>query len=110
LRVAVTFVIVSIAWVFFRARDLDTSLHYLGNMFGFLDSSNVAGLVGGLIYQPYFLICFSLAVLITWLAPQTWDLTRRMNGLKVAWCLAMLWLSLAIMVTQSYNPFIYFIF
>ena len=101
LRIATTFVIVTIAWVFFRARDLEAATHYLGNMFGFLHPGDVAALVGGLIYQPYFLICFTLAVAITWMAPQTWDLTRRMSAPKVAWCLAMLWFSLAVMMTQS---------
>lgn len=110
LRVALTFLIASLAWVFFRARDLPASVSYLGNMFGSGPVQDGMNLVAGLIYQPYYLLVMALAAVIVWGAPQTWDFTRRLTLPKVLWCLCMLIVSLMVMTTQAFNPFIYFIF
>jgi alginate O-acetyltransferase complex protein AlgI len=32
-----------------------------------------AGLIGGLIYQPYYLVSMLLAAIVVWFCPQTWD-------------------------------------
>jgi alginate O-acetyltransferase complex protein AlgI len=109
-RVAATFSITCFAWIFFRAPDLPSSLGYLANMFGLGAQQPGAELIAGLIYQPYYLICMGLAAAVTWGAPQTWDFTRRLTWPKIAWVTAMLYISLAVMSTQSFNPFIYFIF
>ncbi len=109
-RIAVTFLIVSFAWVFFRAPDFAASLNYFGSMFGLVGNSNSASLIGGLIYQPYYLIMMVIAAGVVWGAPQTWDFTRELTWRKAAWCVALLGVSLAVMTTQSFNPFIYFIF
>jgi alginate O-acetyltransferase complex protein AlgI len=41
---------------------------------------------------------------------QTWDWTQQMTWPKTAVCCVLGWLALAVMATQEYNPFIYFIF
>ena len=110
LRIAATFVLVLITWVFFRAADLPTALRYLGSMFGLVQPTETAGLLAGIIYQPYYLITFLLAAMITWGAPQTWDWTRRLPLWKIAVALGLFLLSILILATQAYNPFIYFIF
>jgi len=109
-KTGVTFVIVTVAWVFFRARDITSAGAYLANMVGLGPRQDGTGLVGGLIYQPYYVGCFFIAAAITWLAPQTWDFTRRLSPARAAWCLFMLVVSLAVLTTQAFNPFIYFIF
>jgi alginate O-acetyltransferase complex protein AlgI len=109
-RVALTFFIVLIAWVFFRAPDLGSALRYLGSMTGGMAAQPGASLIGGLIRRPYDLINLALAAAIAWFAPQTWDWTRRLTWPKGIACLALLGLALAAMATQGYNPFIYFIF
>jgi alginate O-acetyltransferase complex protein AlgI len=110
LRVALTFFIVSIAWVFFRAPDLGSAVRYLGSLFGGGESAGGAALLGGLIHRPYDLFNLVLAAAIVWGAPQTWDWTRKLTWPKGLICLALLALALAAMATQGYNPFIYFIF
>ncbi len=110
LRIALTFLITSFAWVFFRAPDLPRALHYLQNMFGLGPRFEGMHLVSGLIYQPWYLFWMAASVIIIWRAPQTWDFTRRITWPKVAWIAAMLMLSIAVMTMQSFNPFIYFIF
>ncbi len=109
-RQAVTFVLVLITWVFFRAEDLPSAMVYLGSMFGFEMVHESAGLLGGILYQPYYLGTVLLAALVTWSCPQTWDWTRTITPVK-ATAIVALWLaSIAILATQAYNPFIYFIF
>lgn len=109
-RIAITFLITSFAWVFFRAPDLGAAVRYFSSMFGAGPVQDGAYLIGGVIYQPYYVAIVLIAAAITWLAPQTWDFTRRLTWPKAAWCAAMLLLAVAVMTTQAFNPFIYFIF
>ena len=109
-RIAITFLITSLAWVFFRAPTLSASMGYLASMLGLATPQPGAGLISGLIYQPYYLLGMAVAAAFVWGAPQTWDFTRRLTWAKAAWCALLLVLSVAIMTTQAFNPFIYFIF
>jgi alginate O-acetyltransferase complex protein AlgI len=109
-RVAATFVIVLFSWVFFRAADLPSALEYLGAMAGVGSAQPAAVLLGGIIYQPYYLGTVALAAVITWGAPQTWDWTRTLTPLKAAVVVALFVLATIALTTQAFNPFIYFIF
>ena len=110
LRIALTFFIVLIAWVFFRAADLHRALHYLADMFGLGETQPGSALIAGLIYKPYYLLSLALAAVIVWAGKQTWDWTQRLTLPKAAACCALGWLALVTLATQEYNPFIYFIF
>jgi alginate O-acetyltransferase complex protein AlgI len=110
LRIVITFTIVTLAWVFFRARDLDAAWRYIQNMFGTGPQQDATGLVGGLIYQPYYLVMFLLAAGIAWFAPQTWNYTRKLTPVRACVCIVLLVLALVVLTTQAFNPFIYFIF
>lgn len=109
-RVAVTFVILLVTWVFFRAHDLSAAGRYLGYMMGQGATQDAAGLLAGLVYRPYYLLTFVLAALITWTAPQSWDWTRILTPSKAVAVLALFVLAAVVLTTQAYNPFIYFIF
>ena len=109
-RIAMTFFIVLIAWVFFRTPDLPAALTYLGSLFGLATVQDGAGLLGGILYQPYYWGTFSLAAVIVWGCPQTWDWTRTIPLWKAAPIALALLVSLTVLMTQAYNPFIYFIF
>ncbi len=110
IQVSFTFLLVTIAWVFFRAVDLPQAFRYLGAMFGLGGRSALASLPSGILYQPYYVATFLLAVVVTWWAPQTWDWSRKLTWWKIALVFAALLASIGILVTQAYNPFIYFIF
>ena len=110
LRVALTFAIVLIGWVFFRAPNLSRAVAYLASMFGLGHAQPAATLLSGVIYKPYYLISVAIAAVVVWAGKQTWDWTQQMTLSKVAICCALGWLALAVMATQEYNPFIYFIF
>jgi len=108
-RIAWTFLLVLVSWVFFRAADLSDAVRYLGHMVG-VGAGPAAGLVGELLYRPYYLGTFVAAAAVTWTMPQTWDWTRRLTWTKALVCLGVLALALVMMETQGFNPFIYFIF
>ena len=95
---------------FFRARDLNASVSYCKTMLGLGVRQDGSDLLAGLIYQPYYLLCFGIAAVVVWGCPQTWDFTRVLRWPKAVFCLLVLLLSLAVMETQAFNPFIYFIF
>ena len=109
-RVGVTFTIVLFTWVFFRAPDLPQAVRYLGDMLALGRPQEGAGLLAGIVYQPYYLGTFLLAGVIVWGAPQTWDWTRTLTLPKAAAITAAFALSVVVLATQAYNPFIYFIF
>jgi alginate O-acetyltransferase complex protein AlgI len=74
------------------------------------DTYAAAGLLPGLVYQPYHVGTFLLAAVIVWSAPQTWDWTRTLTVRKAAVVLGLFLVSVVVLATQAYNPFIYFIF
>ncbi len=110
LRRAITFVIVLFTWVFFRSPNLAAAWRYLGMMFGAVAVPQNAALVRGIVYQPYYLLTMACAAVITWGAPQTWNWSRRITPLKLVVIVMLLAVSVAVLATQAYNPFIYFIF
>jgi alginate O-acetyltransferase complex protein AlgI len=79
-------------------------------MLGLGAAGSGAALIGGVIYQPYYLVALVAGCWIVWFTPQTWDLTRRMTWPKVALVLGAIALAVLALTTQSFNPFIYFIF
>jgi alginate O-acetyltransferase complex protein AlgI len=109
-RVAGTFFLVLVSWVLFRSPDLASAVGYLGSMLGLAAAAPGVGLAAGIIMKPYYVATVLLAAAVAWSAPQTWDFTRRLPPWKVAFCVSVLWLALAALTTQAYNPFIYFIF
>jgi alginate O-acetyltransferase complex protein AlgI len=110
LRVGVTFLIILVTWVFFRAPDLPSAFRFLGDMTGLGIPQAGAGLLPGIVYQPYYLGTFLLAGVVVWACPQTWDWTRTLTWPKTSAVVALLLLSTVVLTTQAYNPFIYFIF
>jgi len=110
IKILLTFLIVNLAWVFFRAPTLASALDYLGALFGLSVSTDGGSLIAGLIYQPYYVLTMASAGAIVWFAPQTWDFTRVLTWPKALWCIFILCIALALMTTQAFNPFIYFIF
>lgn len=110
IRVGVTFLIVLLGWVFFRASNLPRAIEYLASMFGLRHALPGAALVSGIVYQPYYLVSVAVAALVVWAGIQTWDWTQRLTLSKVAICFVLAWLALSALAAQEYNPFIYFIF
>ena len=109
-RLAGTFLLVVLSWVLFRANSLAHATSYLGAMLGWASATPTADLLGGLIYQPYYLLIAALATLIVTCGRTTWSWTEELDGWKVGVALTAMGTALLVMETQGYNPFIYFIF
>lgn len=110
MRVGLTFALLLITWVFFRAPDVPHALRYVGAMLGAGEPRAGAALLSGIVYQPYYLGIFLVAAATVWTAPQTWDWTLTLTRPKAVAAAALLFVSIAVLTTQAYNPFIYFIF
>ena len=110
MRVLVTFILVSWAWVFFRSPDLTAACNYFACLFGAGPTMPESLLVRGLLYKPYYLLSFVLAAVVIWTMPQTWDWTRTITPIKAAITTLLMILSVIVMLSQAFNPFIYFIF
>jgi alginate O-acetyltransferase complex protein AlgI len=110
LKVATTFLIVILAWVFFRAPSLHGAVTMLVNLAGGNHPTDNERIATGLIYQPYPLLSMLTAAGVVWGAPQAWDVTRNLTWPRIGWCTAIFLLSVGALFTQSYNPFIYYIF
>ena len=110
LRVGITFFIVLLSWVFFRTADLPSAFSHLGTMFGLVPRQSGTDLIAGIIYQPYYVGSLMFAGVVALAFPTAWAWTQQITPGKAAGCLALLWVSLVVLVTQAYNPFIYFNF
>jgi alginate O-acetyltransferase complex protein AlgI len=109
-RVGVTFVIVCLSWVFFRAKTLGMAVAYLKSMFGVGHAGAAADSVAGAIYTPYHGAMFALSILVVWGLPNTWAFTERLSPARAASGMALLAAAVALMWTQTTNPFLYFQF
>jgi len=109
-KIAITFIIVCFTWVFFRAKTLEASLAYCAAMLGLSETHASADLVGGIIYQPYYLVWLSIAAALAFFGRQSWDFTRKLTIAKALLIAALFAASIVLLTTQSFNPFIYFIF
>jgi len=110
LRTLLTFAVVTVAWVFFRAEDLPSALSYCGTMFGLGARTPQALLMGGQVYSVYHVGTLLIAAVTCWFGVQTWNFTRRITWPKVAVILGLFWLAIVMLVATSFHPFIYFIF
>ena len=105
-----TFIIVVFTWVFFRASDLPSAISYIQSMFG-VHTNVQADIVNNvLLLNNYYIFSFILAGIVVWRFPQTWDFTKKITLVKSIWIMLLMIISVMALVTQDFNPFIYFIF
>jgi alginate O-acetyltransferase complex protein AlgI len=109
-RVAFTFFVVCLAWVFFKAETLPLAWSYLLSLFGLGAAHPAAAAVAGVVYTPYHLAMFAICAGLVWGVPQTWTFTQKLSAARAVACLAVFLLSLVVMWTQTVNPFLYFQF
>lgn len=110
-RIGMTFLLMLLSWVLFRADNLTAAMDYYRAMFGLSAPGNTAPLLGAIIYTPYHLLILAICAILVfqpfqahdWAeAPVTWGRTALVVPLFV--------LSLMTMYSQAFNPFLYFQF
>jgi len=109
-RVALTFVIVCLGWVFFRAKTIGQAGAYMRSLFGAARAGVASHALAGPLYTRYHLAMFVVAAALVWGAPNTWAFTSRLSAPRAIGALGLLALSILMMWTQSANPFLYFQF
>ncbi|MEO7653692.1 MAG: MBOAT family O-acyltransferase, partial [Bryobacteraceae bacterium] len=113
-RVALTYILVLVTWVFFRATSLSGALDYLGSMFG--RGAGGSTLLGLEIYTPYNITILAICAVASFqpLEAYDWasyDWARRPWADNLSWVMVpLLFLAIAVMWTQAFNPFLYFQF
>ncbi len=110
LKVILTFILVLIGWVFFRAETFPLAIEYFKSMFVLSSYPETSLLIKTIIYSPYYVMMMVVAAIITWVMPQTWDWSRSITPAKAVITFLLFILSIAMLSVQSYNPFIYFNF
>jgi alginate O-acetyltransferase complex protein AlgI len=109
-RIGITFAIVCVTWVFFRAKTLVLAWGYLSCMVGLGAPASVSEMVAANLYAPYQVLTFVLAAFLVWQAPNSWAFTRQVTLARACWTGALLAASVFFLWTQTANPFIYFQF
>lgn len=109
---AITFLLVSIGWVFFRSEGLNYAIKYIKALFTYSFSKGVDMAMVGI--NPKTFIALFLAVILSfirteWLTKFYYKLKYR-DLLKYAFSLIILIYSLSTLSTGSFSPFIYFKF
>jgi alginate O-acetyltransferase complex protein AlgI len=109
-RVALTFIIILITWVFFRSENLDVAQRYLAAMFGAGGQAATAPLLLAEVTTPYALFSISLCGAVAWLAPTSLRLLEKLTWWKVVVGFGLFIASVGEMSRQGFNPFLYFQF
>jgi alginate O-acetyltransferase complex protein AlgI len=110
LQTFVTFALVAMTFVLFRAPDMAGAGRLFRSLFGLADVQAAAIVHPSLLYSPYVLGTMLVGAGIVWLAPQGWNWTRELTPKKAVVVVGLLVATLALLATQDFNPFIYFIF
>ena len=103
---------VLIGWVIFRAESIGDAVSYIGSMFGMNGNAFADGLFTGWFTQNFILICIG-AVLSTPVFKILSQKTQNRNlidCIRAVVLIGLFILSVANLLSSSYNPFIYFNF
>jgi alginate O-acetyltransferase complex protein AlgI len=110
LQILVTFALVLVAWVPFRAENWTATVAFLRALFGFGSALPHSQLVRGEVFSLHHVLMMGICIFVATRRIQAWDLARNVGWAKVGWLLPLFALGLAAMFTQSFNPFLYFQF
>ena len=102
-----TMVLVMIGWVFFASADLAGAGQYLGCLFSAASGGNSNQLLGWLPLLAVGCVCCCPLGAALW---KRWEGTAAAAIVETVLCLTGLLLSIASLVSGSYNPFLYFRF
>lgn len=108
LQTPLTFLGVSLLWIPFRAVDTTTAVRYFRSLWP--GNGTDLSLVGAAIHTPYLMVSLMMAAIIAFFGIQSWYFTRNLQPWKIGVLLALLFTGIVTLSSQSYNPFIYFIF
>jgi len=110
LRIAFTFFIVLITWVFFRAENFEVAWRYLGTMFGQADVKATAVLLEAEMMRGFNLVQLFFCAFCIWFMPNTQTILHRFTLRKALIAVPLFILAVIMMFTRGHSPFLYFQF
>jgi len=109
-RVALTFVLVLISWVLFRAETLTDAVRYLEAMLGFAGGGVGAMLLPSLLYSRGTIGLMALCTILAFGRQQAHEWCDDLTWAKVLVLLPLFAAALMVMFSQAFSPFLYFQF
>ena len=109
-RVLVTFLLITVGWVVFRAPDLAEAGRMLAIMFVPQSAQGGSTLLSAVLYTRGHLILMALCALLAFQPVQGYDWTRRLSWGRIVVLIVLFALALMTMFTQSFRSFLYFQF
>ncbi len=109
-RVGITFVLVLISWVLFRAPNLSLAWSYLEAMFGARTHVSCSALLAGEIYTPHNLAVMLLCVSLSFQPIEIYDWLEHLSWRRALVLVPLFLFTIGVMFTQTFNPFLYFQF
>jgi alginate O-acetyltransferase complex protein AlgI len=107
----VTFLLMLLSWVLFRADNLTAAMDYFRALFGAGPVGNVAPLLAATIYTPYHLLVLAICAGLVFQPLQAHDWAQSaVTWRRTAALVPLFVFSLVAMFTQAFNPFLYFQF
>ncbi|MEY4484950.1 MAG: hypothetical protein RL693_2402 [Verrucomicrobiota bacterium] len=109
-KVFITFFILLITWVFFRAENLEVASRYLSVMFGFGSQNAVAALLEAEILRGWNLLQLTVCMAGVWLLPNTQTILHRFQLGKALLGLILFVAAVSMLFARGHSPFLYFQF
>lgn len=79
-------------------------------MTGFGEQAAATLLLDAVLLSPQYLVVFAACAIVHLLRWDTWDIAQQIKPARLVASAAALTCALAVLFTQSYNPFLYFRF
>jgi hypothetical protein len=110
LKVVLTFGVVCLCWVVFRADSLGEAGRYYEALFGLGETAGRAWWMQKLLLTPETLVVLGLALVVTWFGISAPRFATSLTWPRTVLLMILFWISLAAMAVQSQNPFLYYFF
>ena len=110
-RIGITFLLMLLSWVLFRAENLTAALEYFRAMFGLAPVNTTSALIAAVIYTPYHLLIMAICAFLVFQPLQAHDWALQpITWPRVTIAVPLFLFALAVMYSQAFNPFLYFQF
>lgn len=107
-RRLLTFVLIMLGWVFFRAVNMEEVGQVLSGLVGLNGLGSLATIQQGVTVLP--LIMLGLGLAIAFGLPNTWEITWRFTFWQIIALAILLLVSIGVMLVNTSSPFLYFQF
>ena len=109
-KIPFTFFILLITWVFFRAENFSSAIHYLEAMFGTAEIKPTALFLQAELLRGFNIFQLFICAFGVWFMPNTQTILHRFTLWKALTGLLLFIAAVAMMFARGHSPFLYFQF